>query len=294
MFRAKHLSPARLLVFAILILALASPLLAQTRDPILDELAEQLMYGHSQHPPKKSKSRAKAPYLVTDFQTAPSIRDRLGPELANEFARALYEESPEIATLDRVQLGALLEKECLGPQVLQVDEVALWFAKLEGAQSVVFGMISPHENGFDLTARLVNLHGKELSRATKFIEWSEDRRALAQLPPREPPAVPSSLSTSAVSRPGTAGVPEPKCESCPQPPYTDEARSARLQGNLQLTLMILPDGSVHVMSVHRYLACGLTAQAVDTVRRWKFIPPVGPAGGPVTLDLTVEISFRLL
>ncbi len=294
MFRVKRLSSARLLTFAILILSLAGPLLAQAPDPNLGELAEQLMYGHSRGPRKKLKNRAKEPYLVMDFETAPSKHDRLGVELANDFAQALHVNCPEIATLDRSQLGAMLEKEHLGPQVLQVEEVALWFAKLVGARSVIFGKISPHEKGFDLTTRLVDTYGKELSRATKSIAWSEERRALLEFPLLQPSTTPTSQTPRGAIKPGGAGAPEPKCKYCPQPPYSDEARAAHVEGTVLLDLEVSPEGNVRVMSVRHPLPDWLTAEAVDTARKWKFIPTKGPDGKPVTLDVDVEISFRLL
>ena len=93
---------------------------------------------------------------------------------------------------------------------------------------------------------------------------------------------------------GRDGIGEPTCVYCPQPPYTEEARKARYQGTVLVEVTILPDGRTADVRVMRGLGMGLDENTLTTVRQWRFKPVIGPGGRPVPVDLTVEVTFRLL
>src|SRR5208282_5774561 len=90
------------------------------------------------------------------------------------------------------------------------------------------------------------------------------------------------------------GIGEPVCIYCPQPPYTEEARKARFQGTVLMQVTILPDGTPTDVRVVRGLGMGLDESAIRQVRQWRFKPVIGPGNKAVTVDLDVEINFRLL
>lgn len=286
-------SPWFVAPLSILLLFHASTLRAQTADADLTQLAQQLIYGNSQKLQEKTKVRGKGPYLVTDFETAPSDYDRLGVVLADDFEQALQETSPEFATLGRTKVGELLEKERLGPKVLRCEEVALWFAGLRGARSVIFGKISPIDGGFEVRVRLVNPDGEELSQATTLIEYSPERRALLRVPPPDTSSLLSPHYTPRLDGSGRTGLALPKCVYCPQPPYSGKARSAHFQGTILLEVLIGTDGGVHVISLGHPLPFGLTVITVDVVRRWKFARPSGPGTKAEGRVVTIKVSFRL-
>jgi TonB family protein len=93
---------------------------------------------------------------------------------------------------------------------------------------------------------------------------------------------------------GRDGIGEPTCIYCPSPLFTDEARKARHQGTVLLQIVILPDGRTSDVRVLHGLGMGLDEKAVETVRTWRWKPVIGPGGKPVTVDLSIEVSFRLL
>ncbi|HKO03399.1 MAG TPA: energy transducer TonB, partial [Candidatus Acidoferrales bacterium] len=93
---------------------------------------------------------------------------------------------------------------------------------------------------------------------------------------------------------GRDGIGEPVCIYCPQPPYTEEARKARFQGTVLMQVTILPDGTPTDVRVVRGLGMGLDESAIRQVRQWRFKPVIGPGNKAVTVDLDVEINFRLL
>ncbi len=94
--------------------------------------------------------------------------------------------------------------------------------------------------------------------------------------------------------PGRDGIGYPVCAYCPDPPFTEEARKARLQGSVILNLVILPDGTPSEVQVIHGLGLGLDESALRTVRTWRFKPVVGPGGKPVSVEFSVEVNFRLL
>lgn len=78
----------------------------------------------------------------------------------------------------------------------------------------------------------------------------------------------------------------------PDPPYSEEARKAKFQGIVVLSIIVDAQGNVHDVQVVKPLGLGLDEQAVRTVQTWKF-KPAQRNGVPVPVRVSVEISFRL-
>jgi len=78
----------------------------------------------------------------------------------------------------------------------------------------------------------------------------------------------------------------------PEPPYTKEARDAKLEGTVLLRMTVAPDGTVSDVKVKKGLSLGLTENAVETVKTWRFEPAM-KAGKPVPRKITVEVSFKI-
>jgi TonB family protein len=78
-----------------------------------------------------------------------------------------------------------------------------------------------------------------------------------------------------------------------EPLYTPEAREAKVQGSVVLSVVIEPDGHTSNIVVERSLDAGLDANAVEAVGSWLFRPAMRD-GKPVAVAAKVEINFRLL
>ena len=78
----------------------------------------------------------------------------------------------------------------------------------------------------------------------------------------------------------------------PTPEYTDEARSARIEGTVSLELEFTAAGDVRVLRVVRGLGHGLDEAAQRAALRIRF-KPAQSDGGPVDSRATVHITFRL-
>ena len=89
------------------------------------------------------------------------------------------------------------------------------------------------------------------------------------------------------------GVTPVLCAYCPDPPYADEARKAKLQGTVTLRVLVGTDGRASEIRVVAPLGLGLDERAVETVRTWRFMAAKDAAHNPVASWVTVEAIFRL-
>jgi protein TonB len=88
-------------------------------------------------------------------------------------------------------------------------------------------------------------------------------------------------------------VSQPACLHCPEPPYTDEARKAKLQGNVTLRVLIGADGHAARIQLVKGLGLGLDEQALLAVRYWRFVPARDARHQPVSTWVTIETRFQL-
>jgi TonB family protein len=80
-----------------------------------------------------------------------------------------------------------------------------------------------------------------------------------------------------------------------EPTYTEEAREARLEGAVVLSVVIAKDGKAKNIKVVRGLGLGLDEKAMEALGRWKFEPArLRKDNTPVPVSAQVEINFRLL
>lgn len=75
----------------------------------------------------------------------------------------------------------------------------------------------------------------------------------------------------------------------PWPPYPEAARANRIRGQLYLSVVVDPDGSVSDVRITKSLDELLDKSAVETVRTWRF--KVSPVGKPTSFFVT--LSFRI-
>ena len=65
---------------------------------------------------------------------------------------------------------------------------------------------------------------------------------------------------------------EPTIVKRVEPVYTDEARAARIEGDVVLEILIITDGTVSVQRLIRGLGYGLDESARTAVEQWVFRP----------------------
>lgn len=92
-------------------------------------------------------------------------------------------------------------------------------------------------------------------------------------------------------RPGS-GVEPPRLLREVKATYTDEARRANIEGEVELEIVVRSNGTVGDIRVLRGLPGGLNERAVDAVRQWRFLP-ARLKGTPVDVLVEVSVEFRL-
>jgi len=74
--------------------------------------------------------------------------------------------------------------------------------------------------------------------------------------------------------------------------YTERAMNARIEGQVALDAVVLPDGQVGDVTVIESLDEGLDQQALQSVKQWEFKPGLKD-GEPVAVRIRIVISFTL-
>ena len=89
------------------------------------------------------------------------------------------------------------------------------------------------------------------------------------------------------------GVSAPVAIVNPEPEYSEEARTAKWQGAVLLSLVVDENGVPQDIKVVKSLGLGLDQKAIEAVQKWRFKPGLKD-GKPVPVSANIEVNFRLL
>jgi TonB family protein len=89
------------------------------------------------------------------------------------------------------------------------------------------------------------------------------------------------------------GVSRPEVVSKVEPEYSEEARKAKYQGEVWLSVVVDEKGIPQDVKVTRKLGLGLDEKAIEAVMKWRFRPGLKD-GKPVAVRATIAVSFHLL
>ncbi|MDQ1469399.1 MAG: bla regulator protein blaR1 [Bryobacterales bacterium] len=88
------------------------------------------------------------------------------------------------------------------------------------------------------------------------------------------------------------GITSPRVLQKVDPQYPDDARDAKIEGTVLLSVVIRPDGLAHDINVTTTPDASLGVKAVEAVGQWKFQPGTKD-GEPVSVRAMIEVNFRL-
>ncbi len=89
------------------------------------------------------------------------------------------------------------------------------------------------------------------------------------------------------------GVSAPSVLVKVEPEYSEEARKAKWQGTVVLSLVVDENGAAQAIRVTKSLGLGLDQKAIEAVQKWHFKPGMKD-GKPVPVVASIEVRFRLL
>jgi TonB family protein len=88
------------------------------------------------------------------------------------------------------------------------------------------------------------------------------------------------------------GLARPQLLSKVEPQYTEEARSAKIEGTVVLNVEVTPEGRAQNIRVVKGIDPGLDNKAMEAIQQWVFKPAMKD-GQPVSFQATIEVNFRL-
>jgi TonB family protein len=88
------------------------------------------------------------------------------------------------------------------------------------------------------------------------------------------------------------GVKAPRATYTPEPDFSEEARKAKFQGEVMLSLVVDKAGNVARIRVDKILGHGLNEQALQAIKAWQFAPGTRN-GEPVAIREPVSVGFNL-
>ena len=78
-----------------------------------------------------------------------------------------------------------------------------------------------------------------------------------------------------------------------EPEYSEEARKAKWQGTVELSVVVDETGHARNITVAKSLGLGLDQKAMEAVEKWLFKPGMKD-GKPVPVFATIAVTFHLL
>jgi TonB family protein len=88
------------------------------------------------------------------------------------------------------------------------------------------------------------------------------------------------------------GIVPPKILEKTEPQYTDDAKDAKIEGAVQLTMVVGTDQRAHDIKVTKSLDLGLDASAIAAIQAWRFQPAMKD-GKAVPVQARIEVNFHL-
>lgn len=264
----------------LLLLVSAGRCRAQSQQAAIDQLVEKSF----------SEIRKHQSVAVFNFVGPPDRVPILGRTLADDFSAKLAAEGGKRLVIERSAIDQAILANKLTAEIVRDPNVAAWLAESVHAKSIVFGRLSeaPHQLSID-----IDLYGVEKRNLLKSFHATMDltESMRADLNQRIQTSQPVSSRDAHAS--GSKGYTTPSCAYCPEAEYSEEGRKRRTQGTVLISVIVGPDEYAHEISVLKPLPDGLTENAIEAVKLWRFKPAVGPDGMPAAVKIAVEVSFHL-
>lgn len=253
-------------------------------------------------------SLAKRSVLVVDFTETHGGSDQLGAELAVVFSKALARHSQGFWVSDRDTYfnsfsidrpgdrsrGASSEAECTSGQPKPTIVVDGYFdslsdriiLRIKATRTTDSEIVFDERTALPLTPELQLLESKPLSPRVA----PSGQEILAWVRPDL--HMPNDGANAPTINPGDKSYTVPKCIDCPRAEYPDDALAAKIQGTIELRILIDTDGRPARIIILKGLPCGLNQKTIETVARWKLAPAKGPDGEPLAVWQDAEVTFQ--
>jgi len=139
-----------------------------------------------------------------------------------------------------------------------------------------------------MAARVLDVYGILLQRTERETEAAPffARAKALRFPQNQEPSGVAPLKIG-------DGIAPPRLRHKLEPEYAEDARIAKRQGTVVLSVVVDENGAPRDIGIVRSLGLGLDEKAVECVKQWVFKPAL-KEGVPVPVQVTIEVNFRLL
>lgn len=232
--------------------------------------------------------------LILNFKLSSGLTSPLGIQLADAVAKELAAQQAGIKIIERSRFRAYLAKERIPDALLNNIEAMRWLGRQLGATAVLNGTTEVRGETLRVEAGLFSCQKEKAGPPERFSLPSSDfASALTPVDSFPKDFSPSEeASTPLIQRAGLNGITSPVCVHCPDPNYTDPARTVKFNGNMMLEVTVSGEGRTFDAKVVQGLPFGLNESAIKTLSEWQF-KPATREGQPLASRLMIEVTFRL-
>jgi len=237
-----------------------------------------------------SKSKMKS-IVVVGFSGPGKKVTELGTILRDAVSDSLARQASAVKVLDRAAIGAMLKQNRVSEAMMFNASMGDWIATHIHADGYVTAHFEiPASGASPVTMEIFKCSAESCSRmgipivteialtTQQFLASGRDFKV--------------TLGTRAVE-PGENGVTSPRCVSCADAEYPEEARKLKIIGTVEMIITVEADGTTSDIFIERPLGHGLDGAAIDAVLKWKFDPAVDAQGHAVATHFPLEVSFKV-
>jgi TonB family protein len=238
-------------------------------------------------PISKSKMRT---IVVVGFSGPGKRVTDLGTMLRDEVSDSLAKEVPTVKVIGRAEISAMLKQNRVSEAMMFNASLGEWIATRMHADGYVSAHFEIPVSGpspakieiFKCGAQTCSEMGipitTEITLTTKeFLAGGRDFKTI--------------LPATAVDAGQTGGT-NPRCVTCPEPRYPDQAHKQDIHGTVEMIITVEKDGTTGDLFIVGPQGYGLDGAAIDAVLGWKFDPALDALGNPVATHFNVNVSFK--
>src|SRR6516225_500281 len=242
------------------------------------------------------RSRNNFPEAEAFYTKAVAVlgnRPEAAQALVNLGTNAWRQKDPALA-MDYFQRAQAADSAHAGPALMWMALMREQERSIEQADSLFKNALALEATGSPEAALTMELYASFLSRESRDTEAQSLREQASKVRiSLGAQAVVIRRGASASALRVANGVTPPTLAYKVEPEYAEEARLAKYQGTVVVSVVVAADGTAQDMKVVRGLGLGLDEQALKAIGEWRFTPG-SKDGQQVPVVATIEVNFRLL
>jgi len=240
------------------------------------------------------RSRNNFPEAEAFYTKAVAVlgnRPEAAQALVNLGTNAWRQKDPALA-MDYFQRAQAADSAHAGPALMWMALMRERERSIEQADSLFKNALALEAAGSPEAALTMELYASFLSRESRDTEAQSLREQASKV------RISLGAQAGVIRRGASAlrvanGVTPPTLAYKVEPEYAQEARLAKYQGTVVVSVVVAADGTAQDMRVVRGLGLGLDEQALKAIGEWRFTPGTKDRQ-PVPVVATIEVNFRLL